>query len=100
MAIDLVCNMEVDETTTPFSSEYKGIRYYFCTALCRRVFNENPVKFIQKAHLSIQDPVCSMVIDPQSAMFTSTHQGTVYYFCSVLCKRRFDADPAAFASRT
>ncbi len=48
MAVDLVCKMEVDEKTTQFKSEYKGTMYYFCSPLCRRAFNENPEKFVNR----------------------------------------------------
>lgn len=46
----------------------------------------------------VTDPVCHMKIDPKDAAGTSEHEGKTIYFCSVGCKRQFDADPAKYAS--
>jgi Uncharacterized conserved protein len=43
------------------------------------------------------DPVCGMSVDPATALH-AVHQGHDVYFCNPSCKRRFDADPAAFPS--
>jgi YHS domain-containing protein len=45
MVTDLVCGMEIDE-----KSEYKGHTYYFCGAMCKLEFDENPEKYISEAH--------------------------------------------------
>lgn len=42
------------------------------------------------------DPVCGMVVDPANAAGKSESRGQTYYFCSVSCKKRFDADPGRF----
>ena len=46
----------------------------------------------------VTDPVCGMEIDPASAAGKSVHQGQEYFFCSLGCKRTFDADPGSYAS--
>lgn len=43
-----------------------------------------------------RDPVCGMTVDPARAAGTSEHGGTIHYFCHPGCKRKFDADPAAY----
>lgn len=45
----------------------------------------------------VKDPVCGMMIDPQSAKGGSSqyHEET-YYFCSAKCKTKFDADPKKY----
>jgi len=45
MATDPVCYGEVDEDTATQVATYKGQKYYFCTASCRKKFEENPAKF-------------------------------------------------------
>jgi YHS domain-containing protein len=40
-----------------------------------------------------KDPICHMTVDPKTAPHTSEHEGRTFYFCSVGCKRTFDADP-------
>ncbi|MFH1584186.1 MAG: YHS domain-containing protein, partial [Actinomycetota bacterium] len=42
------CKMEVNEKTAQFKSEYKGKTYYFCAPGCKKAFNENPEKYLEK----------------------------------------------------
>jgi trehalose/maltose hydrolase-like predicted phosphorylase/YHS domain-containing protein len=58
----------------------------------RRRLREEPVA-------SVADPVCGMVIEPRAAAATTTHDGTIYYFCSRACQERFQADPQARAGQ-
>ena len=46
MALDLVCNMEVDEATAQWTTEYKGQTYYFCAPGCKKSFDDDPEKYI------------------------------------------------------
>ncbi len=43
-----------------------------------------------------KDPVCGMSIDPASARYSTTYNGTKYYFCSENCLNKFKADPARY----
>ena len=43
------------------------------------------------------DPVCGMHVEPVHAAGNSEFDGNTYHFCSASCKRKFDADPSAFA---
>ena len=43
------------------------------------------------------DVVCGMQVDPAKAAGKSEYNGKTYYFCSNMCKNRFDADPGKFA---
>ncbi len=45
MALDPVCKMDVDEKKAKFVSDYKGKKYYFCCAPCKKTFDENPEKY-------------------------------------------------------
>jgi YHS domain-containing protein len=45
MVIDPICNMNVDEKTAEYVSMFKGIKYYFCSPLCKKIFDENPDKY-------------------------------------------------------
>jgi Cu+-exporting ATPase len=47
MAIDPVCKMTVDEKTAPATSEYKGKKYYFCAAGCKKAFDADPEKYLK-----------------------------------------------------
>ncbi len=46
---------------------------------------------------SVIDPVCGMVIDPNTTELRSDYQGTTYYFCGPGCQQAFDADPEKYA---
>jgi P-type Cu+ transporter len=43
-----------------------------------------------------EDPVCGMVVSPETAVAAWEHEGTVYLFCSVGCMTRFRRDPERF----
>jgi YHS domain-containing protein len=44
----------------------------------------------------MKDPVCGMELDSSQAAAQSQYQGQTYYFCSVECKQKFDANPKQF----
>ena len=44
----------------------------------------------------VTDPVCGMRIDPATAAGKSVYRGETIYFCNPNCKKKFDANPAAF----
>ena len=48
------------------------------------------------AQSDARDPVCDMIVDPQSAKLRTLHDGHPFYFCSAGCKAKFDADPAKY----
>ena len=45
-----------------------------------------------------RDPVCGMVVDPDTVKLKIEHDGQTYYFCSSGCREKFVADPARFLS--
>ena len=44
------------------------------------------------------DPVCGMTVDPAHAAGTSEYGGQTIYFCSLGCKKKFDAAPEQYVS--
>jgi len=42
------------------------------------------------------DPVCGMVVEPATARAHSDHAGRTYYFCSIRCRQKFEAEPARY----
>lgn len=44
------------------------------------------------------DPVCKMMVTPETAAASYEHNGTTYYFCNPGCKVKFAADPAKYLS--
>jgi membrane fusion protein, copper/silver efflux system len=48
-AKDLVCGMDVDpKMAGVLKTEYKGKTYYFCSEMCKKSFEANPEKYVQK----------------------------------------------------
>jgi xanthine dehydrogenase accessory factor len=45
------------------------------------------------------DPVCGMTVAAARAGHPLPHDGVTYYFCSTSCRRKFELDPAAYATR-
>jgi len=43
--------------------------------------------------MTVQDPICGMDIEPQSAFAKREHMGQTFYFCSQSCVDQFDKDP-------
>ncbi len=47
-----------------------------------------------------QDPVCGMDIDPAKSAGKSEYRGKTYYFCSKMCKEKFDKNPEQYVGKT
>ncbi len=48
MERDPVCGMEIKDFSKAESYNYKGKIYYFCTALCKIQFEQDPEKYISE----------------------------------------------------
>jgi xanthine dehydrogenase accessory factor len=46
----------------------------------------------------VEDPICHMKIDPQTAAGSSVFAGVTYYFCNPHCKRTFEKEPQKYLS--
>jgi YHS domain-containing protein len=46
-----------------------------------------------------KDPVCGMMVDPDSAAAHTSYESREIYFCSEDCKRAFQADPEVYAAK-
>jgi Cu+-exporting ATPase len=44
----------------------------------------------------VKDPVCGMMIDPDTAAGRTTYESRDVYFCSDECRRSFESDPASY----
>jgi len=47
----------------------------------------------------MQDPVCGMTIDGETAPARVEAEGRAYYFCSTACREAFAADPDRYVAR-
>ncbi|MEM1526724.1 MAG: YHS domain-containing protein [Ignisphaera sp.] len=46
LVVDPVCGMKVDPSKVRFKTVYRGKIYYFCSARCKKVFEENPEHYL------------------------------------------------------
>ena len=45
---DPVCHMDIDPDNAAGTSEYKGQTYYFCSLGCKKAFDKEPEKYLNK----------------------------------------------------
>lgn len=49
MQQDLVCGMQVDESTASSNADYNGRTFYFCSPACRAKFIQKPEAYVNRA---------------------------------------------------
>ncbi len=47
--VDPVCGMNVQDNNKILMSSYNGIQHYFCGKKCRKVFENNPQKYLESS---------------------------------------------------
>ena len=99
--IDPVCGMTVQAERAAATYEYKGQRYYFCSATCADKFKRSPNTYVSEpAPKAQRDPVCGMDVTPEEAAGLEQYQGRTYNFCSTSCQHKFREDPAKYLGAT
>jgi YHS domain-containing protein/uncharacterized membrane protein YraQ (UPF0718 family) len=109
-ALDPVCGMQVETAHAPASAIHEAHRIYFCSDRCLERFSVNPERYASKRatlermespvdeHRSQIDPVCGMVVEPESASARRMIGVTEYFFCGSGCASMFDNEPERYAS--
>jgi Cu+-exporting ATPase len=90
--------MSVDPATAHHSSERDGKTFYFCSAGCKRKFDETPDTDQHETEVKpeAKDLVCGMTVNPEKAQHRTEHKGQTYYFCSAGCKGKFSENPEKY----
>jgi len=61
--------------------------------------DDGRVVFGEPVDKHVSDPVCGKRVDPNDVQtFSTTYEGTTYYFCSSACERRFLEEPETYAT--
>jgi Cu+-exporting ATPase len=47
-----------------------------------------------------KDPVCGMMVDPETAPAKAEYKGKTYYFCAPGCRVAFERDPEKYSMTT
>ena len=106
-AKDPVCGMQVEKAHPGATSRHNGQTVYFCSDHCREKYDANPARYSAAASHHADghddndsgavDPVCGMTVNPQTAQWRATIDGTEYVFCGQGCRNHFVADPPRHA---
>jgi YHS domain-containing protein len=94
IAIDPICNMEVEMATAKYTHEYNGEMYYFCCAGCQSSFAKEPEKYMGVG--TAVDPICGMTVEMATAQHTYEYNGQTYYFCCAGCQSTFAEEPEKY----
>lgn len=104
--IDPVCGMKVTPETAAGSMEQGSETIYFCSKGCLETFKkkheESKPQSIQINRKTLHDdamridtngthidPICKMLISPETAAGSYNHGGETHYFCSKGCLQKF-----------
>ncbi|HRH44414.1 MAG TPA: YHS domain-containing protein, partial [Pyrinomonadaceae bacterium] len=108
--IDPICGMTVTPENAAASFEFGGKTTYFCSKSCFETFKKQlePPKtksvLTQLSRKKVSDtdfethldPVCKMLVQPQSAAAKFDFQAKTYYFCAIGCQTKFRQNPDFF----
>ncbi len=113
--IDPICGMIVQKDTARGEIEFAGEHFYFCSKGCLETFkkqNNIPdfaprislVQISRKSEDSMRidkngtniDPVCKMLVSPETAAGKHNFEDETYYFCSNGCLNKFRQNPQNF----
>ncbi|MDY7036179.1 MAG: YHS domain-containing protein [Thermodesulfobacteriota bacterium] len=84
--------------------DHQGQRVYFCCGGCKKVFLENPEKYMKKIGEdkvlleSVQKKCPVMGGDIDKKVYTD-HKGRRVYFCCESCKKPFEQDPEKYLKK-
>ena len=53
---DPVCGMDVDPTSSKYASEYRGQTYAFCSLMCKKAFEDAPLRYLTKGRRADPPP--------------------------------------------
>ncbi|HLK55263.1 MAG TPA: YHS domain-containing protein [Chthonomonadaceae bacterium] len=87
------------------SSDYKGVRYYFCCDMCKPQFDKDQAKFLNAPKnkgkvigVALFDPVTTKRLDAGKATAHSDYSGVRYFFAKADDKATFDKDPKKYVA--
>jgi Cu+-exporting ATPase len=108
--IDPICGMMVSPESAAASFELAGKTVYFCSTGCYEKFKRQiEAPDVQPAMVQLGrkktkdedfvthiDPVCKMIVSPESAAGKFDYKGETYYFCADSCLNKFRQNPEKF----
>ena len=90
------------ETSGKYTSDYRGVRYYFLSEKNKAAFDAEPAKYASapKKEAYSECPVMGTKLSAEKLPPAyRDYNGVRYYFCCGSCPAKFDSDPAKYASK-
>jgi Cu+-exporting ATPase len=107
--IDPICGMTVEPSSAAGKVDHDGKTHYFCSTGCLAKFKAQisapvvaPSGMVQLGRRKPvepeihTDPVCKMLVAPETSAGKYEYQGNTYDFCNIGCREKFAADPERF----
>ena len=92
-------------TKDTLSSDYQGVRYYFCCDMCKPQFDKDQAKYLSDPKnkgkvngAALFDPITTKRLDAEKASAHSDYNGVRYFFAKADEKKTFDKDPKKYAA--
>lgn len=107
---DPICGMKVAPETAAGKLEHNGETVYFCSNSCLEKFKKqteatkSQPQIVQLGRRKVKDedfvtqvdPVCKMLVKPETAAAKFDYKLKTYYFCAVSCQNKFRQNPERF----
>jgi len=84
------CGMDVEPATAPSRQTARGVTRYFCCEGCADSFVSGMTEQDRSGKMAHIDPVCHMEVGEK---IESLYKGTPYFFCTEICRERFNEKP-------
>ncbi len=117
LAIDPICKMQVRKSSAPAIYKSGSETVWFCSDRCKETYiertkrtnlgveiksiptNKEGEKNMGEEEKEYIDPVCNMVVEPESAAGSVEYEGETIYFCNLGCKDRFLKEPEKYIAK-
>ncbi len=111
---DPICGMKISPETAAGKIEHNGETVYFCSNSCLEKFKKQiempkvQPQMVQLGRKKVSaadfethvDPVCKMLVKPETAAAKFDYKGQTFYFCAESCQIKFRQNPEKFLNLT
>lgn len=110
--VDPICGMKVTPDKAAGKTERNGETFYFCSRGCQEKFERKAAesqppmiqlgrkKIVEDDFKIFTDPVCKMLVKPETSAGKYEYKNETYYFCAVSCLNKFRQNPEKFLNQT
>ena len=109
-ALDPICGMQVEKANAPATRQRNGEQFWFCSDHCAEHFDQQGKQPTGHSEISQEncsevsnpgrDPICGMDVNPEKPGSRREHAEEMILFCSTLCAKHFDEEPAKYVKES